>query len=154
TLIIAWAYLVWCQAMLIWIADLRHDNIWWLARSRQGWQWLALAIVLFGLIAPFFLLLFRAVKKGTGSLGAVAAIVLAAQLAFVAYQVLPEYSRSVSKPAWISTLVVIGVGGIWSAAFLWLLATRPLMPLGDRNWEHACHLLHLEHEELEREEAL
>src|SRR5205823_1134907 len=89
TLVIVWAYLVWCQFMLIWIADLPRDNIWWLARGSGGWRSAACLIVILHFAVPFFLLLVRVVKQDTRSLGLVAALVLLAELVFVDFQVTP-----------------------------------------------------------------
>src|SRR5207253_3825745 len=61
TLVVVWAYLVWCQFMLIWIGDLPRDNVWWLARSRGGWMLIGVGIVVLHFGVPFFLLLFRAI---------------------------------------------------------------------------------------------
>ena len=45
TFLILWAYMVWFQFMLIWIANLRYEVIWYLPRSEGGWQWVAWALL-------------------------------------------------------------------------------------------------------------
>lgn len=60
---VIWAYLVWFQFMLIWIADMQTDVVWYAPRFRGGWLWLTLVIVAVHFVVPFFLLLLRAVKQ-------------------------------------------------------------------------------------------
>ena len=154
TLVVVWAYLVWCQFMLIWIGDLPHDNIWWLARSRGAWLWIAGVIVLFHLVVPFFLLLFRAVKQRRHWLGSIAALVLAMQFVFVNYQVWPESAMQPAAGLSIELLLAIGLGGLWLASFLWLIDERPLVPLHDRNLPHAQKLWSHDQAEAARQEAI
>ena len=59
TLLIVWAYMAWFQFMLIWIANLPVDVVWYLPRATSPWQWVMWAIVLFHFTVPFFLLLVR-----------------------------------------------------------------------------------------------
>ena len=46
TLLILWAYMAWFQFMLIWIANLPVDVVWYLPRASSPWQWVMWAIVL------------------------------------------------------------------------------------------------------------
>ena len=103
---------------------------------------------------PLFSLLFRVVKKNERRLGSVAILILLVQLAFAAYQLLPVAAPGTVLLVAASVLVVVGLIGLWLAAFLWLVATRPIVPPQDRNWNQALHLLHIEDEELAREEAV
>lgn len=67
--LIIWAYMVFFEFMLIWIANLPHEVIWYLDRSRGGWQWVAWALFIFHFAVPFFLLLLRDVKRSRLALG-------------------------------------------------------------------------------------
>jgi len=128
TLVIVWAYLVWCQFMLIWIGDLPRDNVWWLSRGRGGWSLVALVIAVLHFGVPFFLLLFRAIKQNIRVLSRIAALVLVMQFVFVAFQVIPAFARPTAGENWLIVPVAIPVAGIWVAAFLLLLSRRPILP--------------------------
>ena len=154
TLIVTWAYLVWCQVMLIWIGDLKHDNIWWLARSRGTWPWIGGVLVLFQFIVPFFLLLFRAVKQNARWLGWIAALVLAMQFVFIHYQISPSFVERPPRGLWLDILPLLGLAGLWLAAFAWLLSRRPIAPLHDRNLPQARKLWLRDQVEAAREEAI
>src|SRR5262249_31640251 len=76
TFLVIWAYLAFFQFMLIWIANLPQEVIWYTARSHGGWEWVAGALVVLQFAVPFFLLLQRAVKRNPVSLAGVAGLVL------------------------------------------------------------------------------
>jgi hypothetical protein len=154
TLLVLWAYLAWFQYMLIWMADLPRGSSWYLLRVRGGWDWITLALVVFHFAIPFFLLLFRGVKRRPNVLAAVAALILVMQLVFDYYQVMPSYDEPVIGGGWMSVVLPIGLCGLWLANFLWSLARRPLLPLHDFNLLQAVHLRDLEEDETAREEVL
>ena len=54
-----WAYFDFSQFLIIWSGNLPEEITWYLARTRGGWQWVALALVLFHFALPFVLLLSR-----------------------------------------------------------------------------------------------
>src|SRR5262249_34573088 len=115
TLVVVWSYLVWCQALLIWMADLPRDNVWWLARSSGPWRWASVVLAIFQFAVPFFLLLFRAVKQNVRSLAAVAALVLLMQILFIVYQIGPALGSQRLIALCLQFLMPLGLGGIWIA---------------------------------------
>jgi hypothetical protein len=166
TFLIIWAYVVFFQFMLIWIANLPYDASWYLPRSRGGWPWVAWALFVFHFAAPFFLLLMRRVKQDPRSLAQVAGVILFMQLVFMYFQVLPAFEGPAWEkvlpdfPAesilvhWMDFIMPIGLGGIWLAFFLWQLERYPVLPLHDPNQESAIHLRDIDHEEAARQEEL
>ena len=69
TFLIIWAYMAFFQFMLIWIANLPYDVMWYLPRSSGGWQYVAWALFVFHFAMPFFLLLMRDVKQQPADAG-------------------------------------------------------------------------------------
>jgi hypothetical protein len=65
TLLIVWTYMAWFQFMLVWIANMPVDVIWYLSRTSSFWQCVAWAIVVFHFTVPFFLLLIRPIKRNS-----------------------------------------------------------------------------------------
>jgi hypothetical protein len=169
TFVIAWAYMAWFQFMLIWIANLPQDIIYYLPRSTPAWQSVTWAIVLLHFAAPFFLLLMRPVKRSIRALSAVAALLLAMQLLYVYFQITPSFYAALSADAqpglvdgvgqllrahWMNFAAPIALGGIWLALFLWLLGSRPLIVLRDPHQAAAVRLLRLDEEEAAREKEV
>ena len=154
TLLIVWAYMAWFQFMLIWIANLPVDVVWYLPRATSPWQWVMWAIVIFHFTVPFFLLLVRRIKRNSKAVAGIAGLVLFMHLLFMDYQVIPDFPFANLGECWMALLVPIGIGGLWLARFLWQLERYPLLPLHDHNRAAALRLRHLDAEESAREEAL
>ena len=65
-----WAYMSFSQFLIIWSGNLTEEIPWYLRRSRGGWQWVALALIVFHFFLPFFVLLFREAKRQPAEPGA------------------------------------------------------------------------------------
>ncbi len=154
TFTIIWAYLEFFQFMLIWIANLPFEVLWYLERSRGGWQWVAWALFLFHFAVPFFLLLSRSIKQNLTTLAGVAGLLLLMHLVFLDWQILPAFQATSLAEHWMDFLMPIGLGGIWFAFYLWQLQRQPLLPQQDENRAHALHLRQEDQEEAAREAAI
>ena len=154
TLLVLSTYLAWFQYMLIWIADLPVDVIWYVARRRSGWQVVACVLALLQFGVPFFLLLFRKVKRYFASLAATAGLILFMQLVYAYYEVLPAFTAQRLAEQWLDFLTPLAIGGLWLAWFLWQLAARPLLATHDDNETLALRLRAIDVEKAEHEEAM
>jgi hypothetical protein len=75
-----WAYIWYCQYMLIWYTNLPEETPWYVARLGGAWGVLTkVSCVLCGAL-PFALLLFRRVRRSRVALVRVSAVVLAGQV--------------------------------------------------------------------------
>src|SRR5262249_11267099 len=109
TFVILWTYMAFAQFMLIWVGNLREEIVWYLPRTRDGWQWVALVIFLFHFLVPFFLLLSRDIKRNPRFLAAVAGGLLFLQLVQLDWQVLPSFPDTVLSEHWMDFLAPPGV---------------------------------------------
>jgi hypothetical protein len=153
TFLILWAYLVWFQFMLVWIANLPVDVVWYLPLVQGGWRAVAWSVFVLHFAVPFFLLLLRSVKRDPAKLAWVAGLLLFMQLVFMYFQVMPPFHADSLGQHWMDFLTPIALGGIWLAYFLQMLKTRPLLPRHDMNEAQAVRLRELDEEEAAREEA-
>jgi hypothetical protein len=154
TFLVIWAYLVWFQFMLIWIANLPYEVVWYVARARGAWRWVGWSLVVFHFAVPFFLLLMRGVKRDPAALAQVAGLILFMQLVFMNYQVLPAFPDTPLTEHWMDFLTPVGLGGLWLAYFVWQLGREPLLPLRDPNQEAALHYHHADVAEAAREQEV
>ncbi|HLJ94167.1 MAG TPA: hypothetical protein VKU02_13350 [Gemmataceae bacterium] len=152
--LIIWAYMVFFQFMLIWIANLPHEVIWYLDRSRGGWQWVAWGLFLLHFAVPFFLLLLRALKGNAVLLAYVAGTLLFMHLVFLDWQILPAFFTENLAEHWMDFLMPVGLGGIWFGYYLWQLQRYPLLPMHDENRTHALRLRWEDLAEAEQEAAM
>lgn len=58
-----WAYLWFCQYLLVWYAGIPTEAHYWLVRTTRGWESLTFAVPLVGWLLPFLLLLPAATRR-------------------------------------------------------------------------------------------
>jgi hypothetical protein len=146
TFLVVWAYMVWFQFMLIWIANLPYEVIWYLPRARGGWEWVGYALLVFHFIIPFFLLLMRDVKQHLPTLAKVAGLLLAMQLVHGYYLVMPSFPDTTLSEHWMDFLTPLGIGGLWLWCFLHELKRRPMLPRQADDRAEAVHLPEVDQE--------
>ena len=125
-----WAYVALSQFLLIWSGNLPEEVIWYTRRSQGGWSWVVMAIVAFQFALPFVLLLLRRVKSTPGMLVALAFLVIGVHVLDLFWLVVPPFRAGLSVH-WLDLAAPVGIGGIWVAAFIWLLRRAPLLPQHD-----------------------
>jgi hypothetical protein len=128
---VLWAYLSFSQFLIIWAGNLPEEIPWYLRRLHHGWGWVAMALVIFHFAAPFVLLLMRGVKRHADRLLKVCLMMLVIRVVDVYWIVEPAFYGQQIKVHWMDCSTLAGVGGLWLAAFFWLLKSRPLVPLKD-----------------------
>ncbi len=154
TFLVVWAYMVFFQLMLIWIANLPYDSLWLLTRSRGGWKGVEWALFVLHFLVPFFCLLMRPIKRNPRLLAAVAGLLLFMQLVYQYYQVLPAFEEMRWWVHWMDFVAPFGVGGLWLANFVWDLKQGSVFPKHDPNQEAAVHFHQMDVERRVREEEL
>ena len=137
TFVMLWAYLGFSQFLIIWSGNLREEIPWYLRRATGGWAVLAVILIVLHFAVPFFLLLQRSVKRRVRVLGVVAAGLILMSLVDVYWLIVPGFGESGPRLHWMDVLAPIGIGGIWIAAFLWQLGSKPLLPLHDPRFAEA-----------------
>ena len=128
-----WAYLGYAQYMLMWIANMPEEIVWWLRRFEGEWR-VVFWILIFGhFVVPFFALLRKVFKLQSGWMIIVAAYIMLMHLIDVAFLVLP--SESIKGHIQLSDLAaVVGIGGIHLAFVLWRFNGVVVAPRGDPNF--------------------
>jgi hypothetical protein len=146
TFLILWAYMVWFQFMLIWIANLPYEVAWLLPRSQGMWRGVNWLLLIFHFTVPFFLLLKRDVKRHLPTLAKIGVLLLVMQLLWNYYLVLPSFPEPTLLQHVIDLLMPIALGGLWLASFLRELKRRPLLAARPADRAEAFHLRGLDEE--------
>jgi hypothetical protein len=126
-----WAYVSFSQFLLIWAENLPEEIPWYLRRTRDGWQWIAVLLLLFQFGLPFLLLLFRDIKEDPRGLAAVAVLVLVMRFLDVLWWIEPAFAGGMSFYWLLDVAALVGLGGTWAWWFLGRLRQRSLLPLHD-----------------------
>jgi hypothetical protein len=129
--VMLWAYFALSQFLIMWSADLPEEVVWYLRRLDGAWRTIIVTIIAVQFVLPFVLLLSRRVKRSATALAVVAGVVLLARLADLYWMVVPAFGAGAPRLHLLDVATLVGVGGLWLAAFVWHLEGHPLLPLGD-----------------------
>ena len=129
--LVLWSYMAYFQYLLIWAGNLHEEIPWFLRRTSGEWLPIAVVVVVGTFTVPFFLLLFRDLKRNPRTLLAISALLLLSRPIDVLWLVKPAWVTEGWLLHWLDLAAAVGLGGVWLAAFAWLLAQRPLLPPHD-----------------------
>lgn len=90
--VIIWTYISFSQFLIIWTGDIVEELTWYLRRLRNGWGWIALALLLFHFVLPFFALLSKRIKRDPRWIGRVALLILFMHAVNVYWLVKPSFN--------------------------------------------------------------
>jgi hypothetical protein len=137
TFVLFWTYVSFGQLLIIYSGDLPQELQWYLHRIAGSWKAVVAVIAVFHFFLPFFLLLFRGLKKNATVLAALAALLLVMHVVDTYWLVMPTLHRDGVSVSWLDFTTCIGVGGLWIACFLWRLKSAPLLPTKDPGMQFA-----------------
>jgi len=145
-LVMLYAYFAFSQFLITWAGNLPEEIPFYLRRLRGGWQFVGLLIILFHFALPFVLLLSRGRKRAPRSLRRIALLMLFMRVVDLVFFFAPSVHQG-GEGAWGTRdlltsflpmfAMTLGLGGIWLWFYFGQLASRPLLPLGDRDLEQA-----------------
>jgi hypothetical protein len=142
--VMLWAYFNFSQFLLTYAANLVEEIPYFIARTSNGWQYLALFLVVFHFAVPWLLLLSRDRKRNPYRLVWMAGWILLVRYIDLYMLVAPEFAATgenlhlaAGEPEghifihWLDVVAPIAVGGLWLWMFLTQLAQRPLFAMRD-----------------------
>lgn len=130
-----WTYVAFSQIIIIYSANLPREIGWYLHRIAADWVWLAAFVALFHFFVPFFLLLFRKIKKNVQLLVTIALLVFLINAIEMYWVIAPAFYSHI-KIHWTDFAAWLGLGGIWLVVFLKNLKRHPLLARNDPRAEN------------------
>ena len=131
TFVLFWTYISFGQLLIIYSGDLPRELEWYLHRIAGNWKVVVAALAVFHFFLPFFLLLFRPIKRREAALAILAAMLFVMHLVDTSWLVMPSLHPHGIALSWLDFVTPIGIGGLWFAAFCWPLKSAPLVPQQD-----------------------
>jgi hypothetical protein len=131
TFVMLWAYLAFSQFLIIWAGNLVKEIPWYLTRADGCWAIVAIVIIFLSFAIPFYLLLMRAIKRRVETLSTLCGALVVVTFVDVYWMIAPSYEKTGPRFYLLDFLLPVGIGGIWVAAFVRQLKSRPLLPLHD-----------------------
>lgn len=138
-MVMLFAYFSFSQFLIIWAGNLPEEIPYYIRRLQGGWQFVALAIILFHFALPFLLLLSRSLKRTGKTLRNVAILMLFMRVIDLVFLFAPSAHAGGGHEFHASDILyhmlpmlamTVGLGGIWLWFYFGQLKTRPLLPVG------------------------
>ncbi|HTL18299.1 MAG TPA: hypothetical protein VL793_13770 [Patescibacteria group bacterium] len=122
-----WTYVSFGQLLIIYSGDIPQELKWYLHRIAGHWKWVVGALGLFHFFVPFYLLLFRTVKRQIAPLATLAGLLFMMHIIETYWLVMPALHRDEISISWMDFTSPMGIGGLWLAFFVWKLRAAPLI---------------------------
>ncbi|HZR20511.1 MAG TPA: hypothetical protein VFE51_24730 [Verrucomicrobiae bacterium] len=137
-----WTYVSFGQLLIVYSGDLPPELKWYLHRIAGNWRWVVGALALFHFFLPFYLLLFRTMKRRIAPLAILASLLFVMHIVQTYWLVMPALHHDQVSLSWMDFSTPIGIGGLWLAFFLSRLRAAPLILLKDPGLQFAFRYGH------------
>lgn len=124
--VMLWAYTSFSQFLIIWSGNISEETPWYIVRTSNGWQGVAIALLVFHFAVPFFLLLMRRIKRDASYVPFVALLLIVMRFVDLYWQVAPPFHADGFHPHWLDLAAPVGLLGLWLAFFMSRLKANPL----------------------------
>lgn len=131
-----WAYIYFCQFMLIWYANIPEETVYFLRRADNGWLAYVVVLPFLKFVLPFVLLLPRDAKRRARTLVPVALLILFAQFWELYVMVAPAVGHGTdavphARLPLLEFAATVGFTGLFTLVFGWSLSRHDAVPLKD-----------------------
>ncbi len=132
-----WAYIYFCQFLLIWYVNIPEETIYFINRTENGWLPYFMVLPLFKFLIPFIYMAPRANKRKPWRVLSMAVLLLLAQFWELFILVSPsvghgEHGSHGHLPL-IEAAVTLGFFGLFFLVFAWSFSRHAPIPLKDPN---------------------
>lgn len=140
-----WAYIAFSQYFLIWYANIPEETSFMLARKTDGWEHLSRFLIIGHFALPFFILLWRFVRRSPGLLAVMAFWAIFMEIADIYWIVRPfVYDVDPSDKIhlgriWLDIVGITGPIAIFAGLVIRKVASGPLVPTHDPRLSEAIH---------------
>ncbi len=130
-----WAYIYFCQHMLIWYANIPEETVYFIRRTENGWLPYLLALPALKFVVPFLLLVPREAKRNPRMLVPASVLILFAQFWELYVMVGPAMGHGAEAAhghlPFVELGVTVGFVGLFTLVFGWFLGRHNAVPLKD-----------------------
>ena len=126
-----WAYIAFSQFLLVWIANIPEEAVWYKIRIEGGWRSLSVSLFFLHFVLPFFVLLSRKLKLMPKALAVMGVYLLGIHAVDLYWLIWPALSPAGPTFHWTLLTALPGVGGLAVAAGVWLARGRYTLPVKD-----------------------
>lgn len=138
-----WAYIWFCQYMLIWYANIPEETIYYLDRTEGNWDWPFFVNLIINWVVPFLALMTREAKRSRWVLTRVCILLLVGHWFDLYTLVAPKvfsHAKVEHSIGPVEVLMALGFAGLFVFIFMFNLKKANLLALHDPNLEEGLHL--------------
>lgn len=136
-----WAYIAFSQYFLIWYSNIPEETAFYNARNVGVWHSLSLVLGIGHFLIPFYVLLWKFIRRSPALLGAVAVYMLLLHAADIYWIIRPAVhfvqpgqvpeAGPVLAGLWLDLAGILGVVLVYAGILIRVIASAPLVPLHD-----------------------
>lgn len=126
-----WAYIWFCQYMLIWYVNNPEETVYFTRRLEGGWLWMIVLTVLLNWVVPFVVLMSRAAKRRPGILFRVGIVILLGRWVDLHVMIMPAITDAPPPIGFWEFGAILGGLGLFGLTFLRALGSAPMVPAQD-----------------------
>ncbi len=126
-----WAYIGFCQFMLIWYANMPEETGYFIHRFSDGWFPVSVFLLVGKFMTPFFLLLPRDSKRNPKVLKVVGCFMLVAQWIDILWLVQPEFFKEGPRIGIVEIGMTLGFAGVFLFFVSRFLSKNNVVAIGD-----------------------
>ncbi len=126
-----WAYIGFSQYLLIWYANVPEETVWFKVRQSGTWGAVSIAMMIGHFVLPFLGLMPKSMKRDPQMLAAWSLVLLVMHAVDYYWLIFPTFEIDGPTLPLLSLSCLMGVGGLYVAAWLSIAGQRSLVPLAD-----------------------
>lgn len=128
-----WAYIWFCQYILIWYANIPEEGMYYVLRENAGWAWPFWINLILSWVIPFVVLLPRSTKRNKTVLQRTCFVILIGQwlnlYIMIAPKVMEHHGVMSANITWVEFFIATGYAGLFLYVFFKKLSKSSLVAL-------------------------
>lgn len=123
-----WAYIWFCQFMLIWYGNIPEETVYYAHRLKGDWAWLFYFNVFINFVVPFFILLSRKSKRNPALVFRVAIVLLIGHWLDLYLMIMPPVTGPQSNIGSLEVMCALGFAAAFTLTVGHALEKSPILP--------------------------
>ena len=134
-----WAYIAFSQYLLIWYSNIPEETVWYARRQENGWEVVAMILIVGHFVIPFLGLMSRTVKRNPQQLPMWAAYLLVMCWIDLYWLIMPEVSPGTPALSLLDLTSLLGIAGFAGFGAIKLAGGYSLLAKRDPRLPESLH---------------
>jgi len=134
-----WAYIWYCQYMLIWYTNMPEETSHYISRAANGWAILTPANMVLNFFVPFLVLMPKRARRNDAVISRVAIVMLVGHALHLYILIKPPLTTAGPALGFWELAPIVGILCLFADALLRKLSEAPLVPVRDPHMNDSLH---------------